>query len=62
MKKESMQAYSKRIAQANRTELIVITYEIIIEHIKNAQISFGNQKEFRSGTGFSKRVNGQFGL
>lgn len=46
MKKESMQAYSKRIAQANRTELIVITYEIIIEHIKNAQISFGNQKEF----------------
>ena len=46
MKKESMQAYSKRISQANRTELVVITYEIIIEHIKNAQISFGNQEEF----------------
>lgn len=46
MKKESMQAYSKRITQANRTELVVITYEIIIEHIKNAQISFGNQEEF----------------
>ena len=41
-----MQAYSKRITQANRTELVVITYEIIIEHIKNAQISFGNQEEF----------------
>lgn len=46
MKKESMQAYSKRITQANRTELVVITYEIIIEHIKNAQISFENQEEF----------------
>ena len=46
MKKESMQAYSKRITQANRTELVVITYEIIIEHIKNAQISFGNQEQF----------------
>lgn len=46
MKKESIQAYSKRITQANRTELVVITYEIIIEHIKGAQKSYKNQEEF----------------
>lgn len=48
MKKESIQAYSKRITQANRTELVVITYEIIIEHIKNARESYGNREEFVS--------------
>lgn len=46
MKKESMQAYSKRISQANRSELVVITYEILIEHIRNAQESFGNREAF----------------
>lgn len=48
MKKENMQAYSKRISQANRTELVVITYEILIEHIKNAQESFGNREVFEN--------------
>jgi len=48
MKKESIQAYSKRITQANRTELVVITYEIIIEHIKNARESYGNREKFVS--------------
>lgn len=46
MKKESVQAYGKRISQANRSELVVITYEIIIEHIKNAQESIGNREMF----------------
>ncbi|SFS01278.1 flagellar export chaperone FliS [Anaeromicropila populeti] len=33
MKNESIQSYSKRITQANPTELVVITYEIILEHL-----------------------------
>lgn len=48
MKKENMQAYSKRITQANRSELIVIMYEILIEHVSNAQLSYGNVEEFNS--------------
>lgn len=42
MKKESIQAYSTRITQANQSELVVITYEIILEHIKDAQEAFAN--------------------
>lgn len=48
MNKESIQAYSQRITQANRSELTVITYEIIIEHICNAQSSFGDREVFVS--------------
>lgn len=40
MKKEDIQAYCNRIAQANRSELVVITYEIIIEHIEDANVAF----------------------
>lgn len=43
-----MQAYSKRITQANRSELVVITYEILIEHLENAQKSYGCDTEFYS--------------
>ncbi|SET28583.1 flagellar export chaperone FliS [[Clostridium] polysaccharolyticum] len=46
MEKDSIQAYSKRITQANRTELVVITYEIIIEHVENAKKYYENRKEF----------------
>lgn len=48
MNKDSIQAYSKRIAQANRSELVVITYEIIIENIKIAQEKFEDKVEFTS--------------
>lgn len=46
MNKDSIQAYSKRIAQANRSELVVITYEIIIENIKIAQENVADKVEF----------------
>lgn len=46
MNKDSIQAYSKRIAQANRSELVVITYEIIIENIKTAQEYVSDKIEF----------------
>lgn len=48
MEKDSIQAYSKRITQANKTELVVITYEIIIEHVENAIKTFENREEFIS--------------
>lgn len=48
MEKESIQAYSQRITQANRSELTVITYEILIEHISNAQKSFEDRNTFVS--------------
>lgn len=42
MKKESMQAYTARITQASRTELIVIMYDIILEDIEEAKIAYQN--------------------
>lgn len=46
MNKDSIQAYSKRIAQANRSELVVITYEIIIENIKIALENVADKVQF----------------
>lgn len=37
MTKESIKAYTARIAQATKTELVVIMYEIILEDIKEAK-------------------------
>ncbi len=62
MKKESIQAYSTRITQANQSELVVITYEIILEHIKDAQEAFQNQdmilysSALESAQGFLKEL------
>lgn len=47
MNQDSIQGYSKRIAQANRSQLVVITYEIIIEYMSDAQKAFvEDKKEF----------------
>lgn len=43
MEKEIVQAYSTRITQANRSELVVITYEIILEELKAARVAWNNQ-------------------
>lgn len=42
MTKELIQAYTARITQASKTELVVITYEIILSDIKEAQTAFEN--------------------
>lgn len=42
MTKDLIQAYTARITQASKTELIVIMYEIILEDIKAAKISYKN--------------------
>lgn len=36
MKEESIKAYSRRVSQANRSGLIVIMYEIILEDLRDA--------------------------
>ena len=38
MKKELIQEYAARISQCNRSSLIVIVYEIILEYIKDCEI------------------------
>ena len=40
MTKELIQAYTARITQASKTELVVITYEILLSDIKEAQTAF----------------------
>ncbi len=40
MTKELIQAYTARISQASKTELVVITYEIILSDIKEAEDTF----------------------
>lgn len=42
MTKELIQAYTARITQASKTELIVITYEILLSDVKEAQAAFAN--------------------
>lgn len=42
MTKDLIQAYTARITQASKTELIVIMYEIVLEDIKAAKISYKN--------------------
>lgn len=37
MKKESIRAYSYRISQASRTELVVVMYDMAIEYLEDAR-------------------------
>lgn len=43
MDKEKRQEYSTRVVQANRTELLVIVYEILQEELKQAMIEYERQ-------------------
>ncbi|MCR5324173.1 MAG: flagellar protein FliS [Lachnospiraceae bacterium] len=49
MNKEKQKDFTMRITQANRTELVVITYDIIAEEIEEAdrQYEAGNIDEYR---------------
>lgn len=48
MTKEQINGYSVRISQSTKTELVVITYEIILDYIKDAEdaLSQNNKKDF----------------
>lgn len=43
MDSEQIQVFSTRVTQANRSELVVITYEIILEEFKIAREAYLNQ-------------------
>ncbi len=40
MEQEKLKAYAARVSQANRSELVVIMYEVMIESIQNAKVAF----------------------
>ena len=48
MTKEAIQTYSLRVAQANQSELTVITFEIFIDYVNDAidNINEGNTDEY----------------
>ncbi len=48
MTKEQINEYSVRISQASKAELVYITYEIIIDYMKDAEKAYeaGNKQEF----------------
>lgn len=57
MTKEEINFFSKRIAQANKTELVVITYEIMINYVDSAtvELSKGNTEGFVDNLKKTKR-------
>lgn len=62
MKKESIKAYSYRVSQASRTELIVIMYDMAVEYLQDCFICEGSTKricdndEFTTNIKLAKRV------
>lgn len=50
MKKEKIQDYTTRISQCNRSQLVVVVYEAMIDYIKSGKENFsiGNETEFIS--------------
>ena len=57
MTKEQIKEYTARVAQANRTELVVIIYELLLDEIQegNKQYQAGNtdagEKQIRKAQG-----------
>lgn len=50
MDKEKQKDFARRVTQANRTQLVAVTYDIILEHLKCAKeyLVNGNKDEYRS--------------
>ena len=57
MKEESIKAYSRRVTQANRSELIVIMYDIILEDIQDARelLASGDPASFQKSLAHAVR-------
>ena len=45
MTKEDISVFSIRIAQGSKTDLVVITYEIIIKYLETAKIEFQDENK-----------------
>lgn len=57
MEKEQKREYTARIAQANRSELVVIIYELFLLAIEDAEKSF-EKGELSQGVKYIKRAQG----
>jgi len=61
MKEESIKAYARRVSQANRSELIVVIYDIVLEDIRDAKeaLKAGEDAAFRSSLVHGVRFVGE---
>jgi len=61
MTKEEMNGYSYRVAQASRTELVVIMYDIALNYLSDSMNHFGNShiENFRDDLKKTQRVINQ---
>ena len=57
MTKEQIQQYTLRITQANKTQIIVILYDMILDDVKGAEDTFkqGDYEEFKNHCNHIKR-------
>lgn len=61
MDKDKQKDFARRISQANRTELVVVTYEIIIWELKDAlnEHAAGNKPAYRESLKRAQRFLGE---
>ena len=61
MDKSRQKDFARRIAQANKTELVVITYDIILEETDNAKaaLAAGNTEEARAALKSAQKFLGE---
>lgn len=61
MDKERQKGFARRVSQANRTELVVVTYDIILEYMADARTAAGkgDTDEFRLSLKQAQRFLGE---
>ncbi len=61
MTTENKQIFTRRIANANRTQLVVISYEILLVYLEDAKREYeeDNRQEFERSIGLARECIGQ---
>ena len=57
MTQEKIHAYTRRISMANKTQLITILYEMVLDYISEAEDSLNNNNDKGFSEGLSKAMN-----
>ena len=57
MTQEKIMAYTRRITMANKTQMITILYEMVLEYIEEAQDAFDLDDEQGFGEGLGRAMN-----
>ncbi len=57
MTQEKIKAYTRRITMANKTQMITILYEMVLEYIDEAQNAYNNGDEKGFAEGLSRAMN-----